>query len=316
MIKRPLRKARLRAGCIAAAIGMAAVATPAFATATLYGFDFTAPNSGSEGTMTSKTFTSTNGNVTATVTAWNLTPQTSGGTTTYKLTQATLGFYQGGLGVTSDANDNPTNSSGSGGVGSYNTHQIDNAGSTANTVSYDFIRVTFSTPVTLGSVMLNAFGTPNAALTNYDLDDDFSYGKGNVTLANNTTQNANFLASLFQTNVDSKQADGWNGQAGTNTGCQDVNGDGECQNNFSLSSQSSATAGTASQNWYIAASIAGNYGGDGKVDGFKLASANTYVVPVGAVPEPATWMTMILGFGAIGYGMRRRGRPSSLRYVA
>lgn len=28
--------------------------------------------------------------------------------------------------------------------------------------------------------------------------------------------------------------------------------------------------------------------------------------PAGAVPEPATWLTMILGFGAIGYALRRR----------
>ncbi len=31
-----------------------------------------------------------------------------------------------------------------------------------------------------------------------------------------------------------------------------------------------------------------------------------------AVPEPATWMMMILGFGAIGYGMRRRRSKGSL----
>lgn len=29
-----------------------------------------------------------------------------------------------------------------------------------------------------------------------------------------------------------------------------------------------------------------------------------------AVPEPATWLTMILGFGAIGYAMRRRQKVS------
>jgi len=34
------------------------------------------------------------------------------------------------------------------------------------------------------------------------------------------------------------------------------------------------------------------------------------VSPVGAVPEPATWAMMLLGFGAVGFAMRRRQRPA------
>lgn len=34
--------------------------------------------------------------------------------------------------------------------------------------------------------------------------------------------------------------------------------------------------------------------------------------PEGAVPEPATWMTMILGFGLIGFALRRK---TALRFV-
>ena len=33
---------------------------------------------------------------------------------------------------------------------------------------------------------------------------------------------------------------------------------------------------------------------------------------VNAVPEPGTWAMMLLGFGAIGYGMRRRRAPARL----
>ncbi|MFD1788394.1 PEPxxWA-CTERM sorting domain-containing protein [Sphingomonas floccifaciens] len=40
-------------------------------------------------------------------------------------------------------------------------------------------------------------------------------------------------------------------------------------------------------------------------DGFKLASITAFAPPSG-VPEPATWLTMILGFGVIGGVMRRR----------
>jgi hypothetical protein len=35
----------------------------------------------------------------------------------------------------------------------------------------------------------------------------------------------------------------------------------------------------------------------------------------GAVPEPATWATMMLGFGAIGYGLRRRQQQIKLRFA-
>ncbi len=34
--------------------------------------------------------------------------------------------------------------------------------------------------------------------------------------------------------------------------------------------------------------------------------------PVGAVPEPATWAMMLLGFGGIGYSMRRRRKSTMI----
>ena len=46
-------------------------------------------------------------------------------------------------------------------------------------------------------------------------------------------------------------------------------------------------------------------------DGFKI-NGFTYIDPAnpnsGAVPEPGTWALLILGFGAIGGAMRRKGR--------
>lgn len=46
-------------------------------------------------------------------------------------------------------------------------------------------------------------------------------------------------------------------------------------------------------------------------DGFKLKQI--MVVPqTPAVPEPATWAMLILGFGAIGYSLRRRGSAAVL----
>ena len=37
-------------------------------------------------------------------------------------------------------------------------------------------------------------------------------------------------------------------------------------------------------------------------------AVNPATINVSAVPEPATWGLMLLGFGAIGYSMRRRGK--------
>ena len=52
-----------------------------------------------------------------------------------------------------------------------------------------------------------------------------------------------------------------------------------------------------SSNYYIS-----NFGANDLV--FQTAAA------AGAVPEPATWTMMLMGFGAIGFSMRRRARAS------
>jgi PEP-CTERM motif len=46
-------------------------------------------------------------------------------------------------------------------------------------------------------------------------------------------------------------------------------------------------------------------------DGFSNA-----VLIGGGVPEPSTWAMMMLGFGAVGYGLRRRRREGLLAQVA
>ena len=51
--------------------------------------------------------------------------------------------------------------------------------------------------------------------------------------------------------------------------------------------------------WVQTLSIAGSAGPNGSYVG-------TLSFVAGAIPEPSTWALMILGFGAIGFGMRRR----------
>lgn len=52
----------------------------------------------------------------------------------------------------------------------------------------------------------------------------------------------------------------------------------------------------------------GGYESDNHTVGFFTKESGT---PVGAVPEPATWAMMIVGFGAVGAMMRRRGRAAT-----
>ena len=46
-----------------------------------------------------------------------------------------------------------------------------------------------------------------------------------------------------------------------------------------------------------------------------LSNAVLYrsAVPVGGVPEPATWAMMLLGFGVVGAGLRRRGHDTQMQ---
>ncbi|MEO6581327.1 MAG: PEPxxWA-CTERM sorting domain-containing protein, partial [Sphingomicrobium sp.] len=59
----------------------------------------------------------------------------------------------------------------------------------------------------------------------------------------------------------------------------------------------------------------GAYGGNQMLQSGIQSIASIASVD-GAVPEPATWAMMLLGFGAIGMSMRRRRRSQNLPQVA
>jgi len=46
---------------------------------------------------------------------------------------------------------------------------------------------------------------------------------------------------------------------------------------------------------------------------FTFAPGQSFVFNVSAIPEPGTWMLMILGLGAVGFAMRRR-QAATVRY--
>lgn len=62
----------------------------------------------------------------------------------------------------------------------------------------------------------------------------------------------------------------------------------------------------------------GDYSISGKLAATSLLGGSAYIQlkSVGAaVPEPATWALMILGFGAVGYAMRRRERSARVQMI-
>lgn len=58
-----------------------------------------------------------------------------------------------------------------------------------------------------------------------------------------------------------------------------------------------------------------SYGG-GEANGLRITATNVTPGNVGAVPEPATWAMMMVGFGMIGFGLRRRAKvATSVRFA-
>jgi len=72
-------------------------------------------------------------------------------------------------------------------------------------------------------------------------------------------------------------------------------------------SNPSNLANTAVSVYYYATSPFASSGGDVIISN---AVDTSFSASVAAVPEPATWALMLLGFGAIGYSMRRRTKTT------
>jgi len=163
--------------------------------------------------------------------------------------------------------------------GSVDQHTIDSY------LATDFVLLQFSRSVVLTSATFNTFFIPGAG-TPADSD---------ATLAVGYAPNGSWTSNLFS--------------SGASTGSVASN----FYNTFGsyVSSNSGApravNGGALNGNvWLIAAG-----GLDGNFDAFKLSQ-----ITATAVPEPATWALMILGFGAIGFAMRsRRATVSKVSYA-
>ena len=157
--------------------------------------------------------------------------------------------------------------------GSDPNHAIDNSG------RVDFLLFQFSKDVELDKLVLG-WGQNDTDMT-------LRYGEGTGAWGDSMTstldnKNVSVLNALLNSEVLTSTANG------VVTGERNVNSD------------------KRKDDWWIVSALTPT---DSKPDYFKLQTITVQVYP--SIPEPSTWMTMILGFGAVGWGMRRRRRPGA-----
>ena len=146
-----------------------------------------------------------------------------------------------------------------------------------NTGGYtDFVLLQFNAPVALSSINLNSFTLGSMKAKDNDLAFYAAYIPESTWNATLPLTNYITVPSLWTT----------------------VPGNGT---NGSISTGSS----TISQEFLVGAAF-----NSSNNDGFKIASIT--VTP--AVPEPATWAMMIVGFGAIGFAMRSAKRQADHKF--
>ena len=161
------------------------------------------------------------------------------------------------------------------------SHTIDNQGFT------DFVVLVFDQAVTLGDAYLKTgyYGSSNELYN--DTDATIGYlNNSSFSVASLLGDSKSTLSSLFSIYGSNSSGNGsqWH----------DVN-----------------SAGKTANVWLIGAAFANP---DSKRDGFKL-KALTYSIPETAVPEPAAWALMILGFGMVGATLRRKRVTTALTYA-
>ena len=120
----------------------------------------------------------------------------------------------------------------------------------------------------------------------------FDTGTGNVT------HNANGVEWYFNNSYSWGFANG--GQTVTRSSCDTTDSNGEPGGATRLCWHTGG--GTLQGGWRAGNNIWLNNSSDFE----RLVFTST----PGSVPEPATWAMMLLGFGAIGFGLRRRARPA------
>jgi hypothetical protein len=174
-----------------------------------------------------------------------------------------------------------------------NFHQIDNVN------GWEFVTLQFSRAVTLTGGTLNAFTLAKTDANGNPLKDangnivyrDYKDNDAFIGWGNNTTGAWNKSLSL--------QSYNWDQLSGSLMGSGNTNSDGTAAQTFNLTN-------AAANTWMIGGSINGP---DSLNDAFKLAQ-----LTVTAVPEPATWAMMLVGFAMVAGAARYRRRSTKVVY--
>jgi hypothetical protein len=240
--------------------------TPAAHAAELITVALTGPSTGSG---TARTYTVTVGQVKlqVRVTAWS----TAGTSNSSTVKNGTINVYTNGLGVTSTGEST-----------SSPHHTADNL------TQSDFLIFQFNQPVELETARLTTY---NMGSGRFDGDLTYAVGSNPTNWTTNPLPNTTTYAQLATIFGNSFTA----------------------SNVASTSSQTTSTrllnpTNNVGNMWLIGASFknpAENCGRNTNqlcLDGFKLSQITVRT----AVPEPASWLMMILGFGFIGHSLRRR----------
>lgn len=203
------------------------------------------------------------------VTAWS----TAGTLNSSEVIKGKFQAYSNGLGVTSTKES-----------GSSPNHTIDNSG------NRDFLIFQFDQPVELDSAK---FTTYNIGSSLTDGDAIFAYGNTATNWKNDLLAGTSTYSQLSSVFGNSFEA--------SNVPAE--------ENQTSLVRQLNDGKNIANS-WLIGAAFVNPDNENckkstGKVcfDGFKLSNVS---VVAGAVPEPSSWLMMIMGFGFVGYNVRRR----------
>jgi hypothetical protein len=164
--------------------------------------------------------------------------------------------------------------------GDNNLHQIDNSGGYT-----DFVMLQFSRAVQLTSATLNTYGISYNGGTSYDSDLSILNLGALMTPPSAWNSSVNLASAPFGTN---------------NTSLWTQTPDGTGSRTAMLNTSA------FSQVWLISAAQLPT---NNRNDGFKLAQLVVNATP--AVPEPATWAMLMIGFGAIGATLRRRSTATA-----